>query len=252
VKFLEPPARLTVMRSLPQLLLGLAATAVAIVVTGVVVADAVRDVKRSRDTISVTGSAKQPITADLVKWALSVSAQSREPADASRLLRSHAAEVRAFLRDKLPPSALHEPPIGTEQVEQTLPGRRRVTAYRLTQTFEVSTKEIDKVEAAAAKVSELLDAGVPVSAFALEYISTQLTQARLQALERATEDARTRAERIVKGIGGKLGGARSAELGVYQVTRRDSTEVSDYGINDTTTREKDVTAVVTLTFAVAD
>jgi hypothetical protein len=33
------------------------------------------------------------------------------------------------------------------------------------------------------------------------------------------------------------------------VTRRDSTEVSDYGINDTTTREKDVTAVVTLTFA---
>jgi hypothetical protein len=240
------------MRSLPQLLLGLAATAVAIVVTGFVVADAVRDVKRSRDTIEVTGSAKQPITADLVKWTLSVSAQDQDPAAASRVLRSHVGRVRAFLRDGVPARALTQPPISTELVEQTLPGRRRVSAYRLTQSFEVSAREIDRVEAAAARLSELLDAGVPVSALPLEYISTQLTQARIQALKRATQDARTRAGTIVEGIGGELGAVRSARLGVYQVTRRDSTEVSDYGINDTTTREKDVTAVVTLTFAVED
>jgi hypothetical protein len=36
--------------------------------------------------------------------------------------------------------------------------------------------------------------------------------------------------------------------GFYQVTPRNSTEVSDYGINDTSTREKDVTAVVSVTF----
>jgi hypothetical protein len=101
-------------------------------------------------------------------------------------------------------------------------------------------------------VSELLDQGVPISALAIEYVSTQLTEARIEALRRATQDARSRAETIVEGIGGELGGARSAQLGVYQVTRRDSTEVSDYGINDTTTREKDVTAVVTLTFALED
>jgi uncharacterized protein len=34
------------------------------------------------------------------------------------------------------------------------------------------------------------------------------------------------------------------------VTPRNSTEVSDYGINDTTSRDKDVTAVVSVTFAV--
>ena len=43
---------------------------------------------------------------------------------------------------------------------------------------------------------------------------------------------------------------RSSSLGVYQITSRDSTEVSDYGINDTSTREKDVTAVVTAGFDV--
>jgi hypothetical protein len=175
-----------------------------------------------------------------------------DPAVASRQLRAHAQKVRTFLRESLPASAITEPPVSTEQFEQTLPGRRKVTAYRLTQSFAVSTKEIGKVERTAAHVSDLLDQGVPASAFALEYVSTQLTRARLEALRKATEDARTRAETIVKGIGGNLGDARSAELGVYQITPRNSTEVSDYGINDTSTREKDVTAVVTVTFALKD
>jgi hypothetical protein len=50
-------------RSLPELLLGLVVIGIAFVVTGFVVADAIRDVKQSRDTIKVTGSARQPITA---------------------------------------------------------------------------------------------------------------------------------------------------------------------------------------------
>ena len=35
------------------------------------------------------------------------------------------------------------------------------------------------------------------------------------------------------------------------IVPRNSTEISDYGVNDTTTREKDVVAVVTVTFAVS-
>jgi hypothetical protein len=38
---------------------------------------------------------------------------------------------------------------------------------------------------------------------------------------------------------------------VYQIVPRNSTAVADIGINDTTTREKDVIAVVTVTFAVS-
>jgi hypothetical protein len=63
-------------------------------------------------------------------------------------------------------------------------------------------------------------------------------------------NAEERTETIVEGIGGDLGAVRSARLGAYQVTPRNSTEVSDYGINDTSSREKDVTAVVSVTFAV--
>jgi hypothetical protein len=44
---------------------------------------------------------------------------------------------------------------------------------------------------------------------------------------------------------------RSANVGVYQIVPRNSTEISDYGVNDTTAREKDVISVVTVTFAVS-
>jgi hypothetical protein len=39
-------------------------------------------------------------------------------------------------------------------------------------------------------------------------------------------------------------------LAVYQITPRNSTEVSDYGIDDVSSRLKDVEAVVDVTFRV--
>src|SRR2546430_17515667 len=80
--------------------------------------------------------------------------------------------------------------------------------------------------------------------------STELTKAKLDALQAATDDARQRAEILIHGLGGKLGAMRSSSLGVYQITPRDSTEISDYGVNDTSSREKDVMATVSATFAV--
>ena len=237
-------------RNLPELLLGLVAIGIALIVTGFVVADAIRDVKQSRDTIKVTGSARQPITANLVTWSLAVDAKDVRPEDATRLLRTRVKAVRDFLRaGGVPDSAIIQPPVSTEETTIRDSGRR-VPAFLLRQNFRIASEEIDKIETVSAAVTNLLAQGVPVSAGELEYISTRLNEARIQALTKAIQNARRRAETIVKGIGGDLGSVRSASLGVYQVTPRNSTDVSDYGINDTTSREKDVTAVVAVTFAV--
>jgi hypothetical protein len=54
----------------------------------------------------------------------------------------------------------------------------------------------------------------------------------------------------VGATGGHLGRLRGVDVGVFQVTPRNSTEVSDYGVYDTSTLQKDVTSVVNVTFAV--
>jgi hypothetical protein len=69
-------------------------------------------------------------------------------------------------------------------------------------------------------------------------------------LSEATQDARARADAIARSAGGEIGAVRSVRMGVFQITPRHSTEVSDYGINDTSSLEKDITAVVRVTFAV--
>lgn len=65
----------------------------------------------------------------------------------------------------------------------------------------------------------------------------------------ATEDAKDRAEAIAKTTGNRIGTVRSAKTGVFQITSRHSTAVSDYGIYDTSSLEKDITAVVSVQFS---
>lgn len=122
---------------------------------------------------------------------------------------------------------------------------------RITQRFDVSTRDVARLERVAGGLSDLLTRGVAVSVGSISYVSTQLTEARFRALEGATKNARDRAERLVEGLGGDLGPVRSATVGVFQIVPRNSTEISDYGVNDTTSPEKDVVAVVTVTFAVS-
>jgi hypothetical protein len=235
---------------LPELLLGLLAVAVAVAVTGVSVAHAVRDVKRSRDTITVTGSAREPITSDVVHWSLAVDAEATRPQDAVRQVQSRAAAVRAFLRGGgLPGDAVSEPPLLTRSILLRV-GKRRLPGFRVVQRFKVSSTDIDRVEAVAARTSDLLAQGIPVSTTSLSYLATKLADAKIRALKKAVADAHRRAETIVAGIGGKLGSVKSAELGVYQVVARNSTNVSDYGINDTASRDKEVYSVVSVTFRV--
>jgi hypothetical protein len=237
--------------ALPELFLGLLSIGVAVVVTAKIVAGTIHDARHIHDTISVTGSARKPITSDLVRWSLTVTHESPTAATAAKRLRGQVAGVRSFLeREGIPASAISPAVVESEQHVVDLGHHRHKISYRVYQSLDVSTRKLDVVERAATQVGGLIARGIDVSAGSPAYISTELTKAKLDALAAATEDARKRAEILVHGLGGKLGPMRRTQLGVYQITPRDSTEVSDYGINDTTSREKDVNAVVTATFAV--
>jgi len=237
--------------ALPELFLGLLSIGVAVVVTAKIVAGTIHDARHIHDTISITGSARKPISSDLVRWSLTVNRDAPTAAEAAKRLRGDVAAVRRFLERGGIPAAAISPQVVSSQEEVVPLGRhRRKITYRVSQGLDVSTRKLDVVERAATTVGGLIAQGIDVSAESPAYISTELTQAKLDALAAATADARNRAEILVHGLGGKLGPMRSTQLGVYQITPRDSTEVSDYGINDTSSREKDVNAVVTATFAV--
>jgi hypothetical protein len=247
-------------RELPQVLIGLLAVAVALAIavplTASIVMNGIRDVKQTRDTIVVTGSARQPIEANRVSWYLTVTSRERTPAAAARSLRTKADAVSAYLGKAGLLADVTKPPVDVEETTVqiptglTKPRFRAVQAWRVTQAFDLETTKIDAVVKTAASVDQLLLRGVDVSVGTIQYLSTKLKTAKFAALRLATADAHDRAETIAQGLGGRLGAVRSVHLGVYQITPRNSTDVSGEGINDTTSRTKDVTAVVSVTFAV--
>jgi|SRR5215208_1083863 len=242
-------------RSSP-LLLGLALLALGIVLAAFIGADAARDVKRASDAITVTGSARRSIRADFVIWRASVSSQQSSLPEAYQEVTRYGDRVRAFLRAQgIPDSIVTVRPLETYTMPEVAPNGRetgRTAGYRLTQTVEVRSLDVDGITRLSQQVGTLINEGVPITAQPPEYLYTRLADVRAEMLGQATKDARTRAAAIAGSVGNQVGGVRSAQMGVFQITPRYSTEVSDYGINDVSSVDKDITAVVRVTFAITD
>ncbi len=126
----------------------------------------IRDIKRTRDTIVVTGSAHQPIEANLAEWYVSVSSRELTPAGAARALHAKTAAVEKFLRAAGLSDAVTKPPLEVEQTSIQVPTGlkkprfRSIPAWRILQTYNLQTTKIDTLVKTAASVDTLLLRGV--------------------------------------------------------------------------------------------
>jgi hypothetical protein len=228
------------------LLAGLGLLAIAFVIGAVAIGHGIRD-RNQNDVIIVTGSAKKRITSDYVIWSLSVTSTQPSATDAAKELSGWTAKIRSFLAGAgVQPAELTAQPISTEAISRG----GQVRAYRLSRSFEIRSARVRAITGVADDSARLLAQGIPLSADSPQYVYTKLSSLRPQLLAEATKDAQNRAKVIVKATGSSLGKLRGVDVGVFQVTSPNSTEVEDYGVYDTSTLDKDVTAVVNVTFGV--
>ena len=125
-----------------------------------------------------------------------------------------------------------------------------IIAYRLYQRVQVSSADVDKLSRIAREATELINEGIEFQSFPPQYYYSKIADLKVSMLGEATKDAKNRAEQISQNTGSSIGALKSAKMGVFQITPLYSTEVSDYGINDTSSLEKEITAVVTCTFEI--
>ncbi len=228
------------------LLAGLALLAIAFVIGSLAIGHGIRDRNRN-DVIIVTGSDKKRIVSDYVVWNLSITSQQASATEAAKELAGWTTKIRSFLDGEgVKAGELTVQPIATNTVSR----QGRITAFRLTRSFEIRSARVQAVTGVADHSSALLAQGIPLAADSPQYLYTKLPTLRPQLLAEATKDAQNRARVIVKATDSHLGSLRGVDVGVFQVTSPNSTEVEDYGVYDTSTLEKDVTAVVNVTFGV--
>ena len=229
------------------------AISVAIVVSAVILGGAIQNIRRGNDTVTVTGSARRPIRSDFIVWRGSVSSQQTTMQAAYQDVKRYGERVRSYLKEHhIPDANVVFPAVETEQIEEWNERGRtgKILAYRLTQRFEVRSNQVDSITVLSQKAAELINDGVPMMSYSPEYLFTKLADLRIEMLAEASKDAKKRAETIAEASACKIGAVRNARMGVFQITARNSTEVSDYGIYDTSSLEKDITAVVSLSFSV--
>ena len=230
------------------------ALAVALVLSSIVGAWAYTHAKQGDQVITVTGSARKRIKSDLVVWRAGVSYQATELSEAYKALSDNVPKVKQYLISKgvaenqitissISSTTLHEKNSDGEETGQ-------ITGYSLRQELMVRSTDVDKIEKLAREATELINQGILLESNPPEYLYTKLGDLKIEMLAEAAKDAKVRAQQIAASTGSSIGSVRTARMGVMQITPADSNDVSDSGMNDTSSLEKDITAVVNVGFAV--
>ena len=208
----------------------------------------------SHQVISVTGSAQKNIKSDYIVWRGAFTQREVELPVVYKRIQEDLEKVRAYLVSKQVKS---DEIVVSQIVTMTIYKKNEegkdtneIEGYQLNQTIEVRSKEVEKIDAVSRQSTELINQGITFQSSPPEYFYTKLDELKIEMLAKATANAKLRAESMVKASGNKIGFMRSAKMGVFQITPITSTEVSDYGYNDTSSLDKKVMAVVSASFTI--
>ncbi|MEO0038543.1 MAG: hypothetical protein RIQ59_1754 [Bacteroidota bacterium] len=133
------------------------------------------------------------------------------------------------------------------QIEQVFQG------YEATQTIIFSAKKnpalMQKIESVSNKTAELINSGIELTSNTIQYTYSNLPSLKQSLIEKATQDASERANKIVNTADGSIGKLKTASMGVFQITGQGSTEEDSYGgINDIYSKIKTARITVRLEF----
>jgi uncharacterized protein len=215
-------------------------------------------------TIEVTGSAKKRIESDTISWSATIEATDLDRTAAYKKLKANTETTVAFLKaqgikdEEISPSAATFSKLTHQEVtkRKAASGRDEETSrevfdgYATSQTIEVRSKDVKRIERASREVTGLLEQGITIESSSPLYFYSKLGELKLEMLAAAGADARSRADNILKSAGGaKIGKLVVADMGIININPANSTNTSEEGNNDTSSMEKDIITIVHATFA---
>ena len=209
-------------------------------------------------TVTVKGVSEREARADLAIWPLRIVATDDDLTAANAQLTQSAQAVRTFLAAQgLGASAATQVVVQDFTVTDArsnqgtyAPGSRFV----IRETIIVRSTDVARVQAAAQRVAELVQAGVVLSS-GQEYggggptfLFTKLDALKAPMIAEATAQARRAAEQFARDSRSGLGGIRTATQGYFEILPRDQAP----GITQEGQLVKTVRVVTTVEYGLKD
>jgi len=200
--------------------------------------------------VTVKGSVQKNIESDLAIWSGSFQAEAETLLAAQHNIQANRALVEKFLRDAGVTNFTFAP-IGIEELKASKKSTdgfvsQHTTGYRLSQIVSVESADVERLDKLDS--TPLVEQGVIFTVAPPQFIYTKAGETKIEMLADATKDARARAEQIATQGGRVIARLHDADQGIFQITPQHETRTSWQGENDTTARQKTITAVVTATF----
>lgn len=208
----------------------------------------------SKDEITVTGSASEIVTSDSGVWKFQIKTEGAVRSDAYRTLTAQKPVVIAFLKNNgIKDAEIEFLGINDYAKYRTAPNgfsTQEVIGYNYEQTVKINTKNVELIKKLHLEIPSLVEKGIVINSYEPSYMYSGLSEKKAELLQKATADAKLRAKEMLKATNNRVGKIRSVRMGVFQITPPDSNEVSDWGINDTSSIEKKITAVSNVVFGI--
>jgi uncharacterized protein len=236
---------------------------VAIILTAIVLGAAFKNRNATQDSISVVGLGTKDFESDAIYWSGRYSRKAMVAKDAYTMINDDKEKVKAFFLSK--GFTLNEINFGGVNFDKTY---RTITVerdgniikteqvfdgYTATQSVSFSSQKdpalMKKIENVVDQTSELINSGIEFDGDPVQYTYSDLASLKHNLIEKASQDAKERAEKIVNTAKGHLGKLKSASMGVFQITGKGSIEEdSSGGNNDTYSKDKTARITVRLTY----
>ncbi len=209
----------------------------------------------SKDEISVTGTAYQIVKSDSAKWDINYNVEAPSRTDAYNKLSKIEPVIKKFLLD----NGIKENEITMGQISSypnyrinpaTGYSTQEIRSYTYNQDVAVRSSDVELVKKLQNEIQSLVQQGVVIANSNVNYYYSKMTDKKAELLSLATLDAKNRASGMLKATHNSVGKMRSVKMGIFQITQPESNDVSDWGINDTSTIEKKITAVANVVFAI--
>lgn len=220
--------------------------------SSVYVSKTLEKIKNSDHVIEVKGYAERKITSDTALWQGTLVIRGKDLTAAYQKLEGDRKQVLAFLEGE--DLKVNLSPVMKETLYvQTPQGMNTnvVEGFVLRQTFSLTSPDVQKISALAIKVDQINGQGLEFESTDPRYFYSRakLDALKIELLGEATKNAKERADQFAKVSGSHAGRLMSARQGIFQVTPENSTDLSDMGTYDTSTIDKVVKIVVTLSYA---
>jgi hypothetical protein len=232
--------------------LGYIIIALAVILSVLLISSTVRYKFKSGETISVTGLAEKDFVSDQIVWKGNFNRSGYDLKTAYNQLKADEAEIRRYLNTAgIPDSNMVFSSVDMQRnYDSKYDENGRIignvfSGYNLTGSVTVDSRNLALVEKMSREITGLLEKGIELNSSRPSYYYSRLNELKIDLLSKASTDAKQRAESIAKNSDASLGSIRKANMGVFQITGKNSNEDYSYG-GAFNTSSKEKTASITL------